>query len=145
MTIEQVRNLLKKGNKYNAVKTPCSHGHIHDSVKEAGRCDELHLLLSLGKITDLEFQKPYLIIPALYKEVALDEVYVSGKKKGQKKTKRECLERAVYYKADFVYYDKELDKTVIEDSKGKRTKDYILKRKLMRHQHCNENTIFIET
>lgn len=145
MTAEEVQKLLKKGNKYNAVKTPCSHGHMHDSVKEAGRCDELHLLLQLGKIADLEFQKPYLIIPALYTEIASNEVYVSGKKKGQRKIKRKCLERAVYYKADFVYYDKELDKTVIEDSKGKRTKDYILKRKLMRHQHCNETTIFIET
>ena len=145
MTKQEIYKLLNGSTKYGAKKSQCSYGHLHDSKKEASRCDELHLLLQSGEISDLELQKSFLIIPALYETVELNETYKIGKQKGQKKTKRVCLEQPAYYKADFVYYDKALGKTVIEDSKGKRTKDYILKRKLMRQQHCNEHTIFIET
>ena len=38
-------------------------------------------------------------------------------------------ERAVNYKADFVYTEN--GKKVVEDCKGVRTKEYIIKRKLM--------------
>lgn len=47
---------------------------------------------------------------------------------------RRCIERAVYYKADFDYLDKD-GKHVVEDTKGFRTKDYIIKRKLMLYRH----------
>lgn len=43
------------------------------------------------------------------------------------------VERAVKYKADFVY--KENGETVVEDTKGVKTKDYIIKRKLMLWVH----------
>lgn len=147
MTPQEFKRLLKgKDNKYNAKKSYCSNGHLHDSLKEAKRCDELHLLLMTGAIADLELQKPYLIIPALYETIECNEVYKVGKLKGQKKTKRRCVEQSAYYKADFVYLDTQTGKTVIEDSKGKRTKDYILKRKLMKHQYCSDGkTVFIET
>ncbi len=39
------------------------------------------------------------------------------------------------YKADFVYYDKTLNKTIIEDVKGMRTPLYKLKKKLIENQH----------
>lgn len=133
-------------NKYSAKKTECRQGHIHDSMKEANRCDELHLLLRAGEITDLEIQKNYLIIPALYETVTLNEVYKTGKRKGQRKTKKVCIEKPATYKADFVYFDKAINKTVIEDSKGVKTKDYILKRKLVKQLYCtNGKTTFIET
>lgn len=133
-------------NKFSAKKTPCNYGHIHDSTKEAKRCNELHLLLRAGQITDLETQKSYLIIPALYGTKTLKETYKKGSLKGQPKVQRICIEQAAFYKADFVYYDKALGKTVIEDSKGMRTKDYILKRKLMKQQYCQDGkTIFTET
>lgn len=133
-------------NKYGAKKTPCACGHLHDSKKEAERCNELQLLLKAGKITDLELQKDYLLIPALYREIDLNEKYKSGKNKGQPKTKRVCEELKVVYRADFVYIDKETGKTVIEDCKGMRTKEYILKRKLMKQLYCQDGgTVFIET
>lgn len=34
-------------------------------------------------------------------------------------------------KADFVYYDNNLKKIIVEDTKGVKTKEYILKRKLL--------------
>lgn len=115
-------------NKFSARKTPCSHGHMHDSKKEAERCDELHFLLRAKKIHSLEIQKPYLLV---------------DKMKYDKPMKNE---RKAEYVADFYYFDNDLQKWVIEDSKGLRTKDYILKRKLIKLMYCQDgNTVFIET
>lgn len=97
------------------------------SKKEANRYTELKLLEKAGKIKDLELQKPYELIPAQHEEST--ETYTKGIHKGEHKTK--LLERAVIYKADFVYIDCEAGKQVIEDTKGFRTPEYILKRKLL--------------
>lgn len=132
-------------SKYGAGKTVCYHGHTHDSRKEAERCNELHILLLSGEIRDLKLQKRYLIIPAIHKTLDTGSVYKKGVRKGQKRYKQVTDERATYYIADFVYFDTKLNKTVIEDTKGMRTKEYILKRKLMKQQYCNDNMIFIET
>lgn len=81
----------------------CFYGGIKfDSQKEARRYAELLILLEAGEIHDLKLQETYLLIPAQYEEISRDE-YVKSK---GKKTKGKCLERAVKYKADFVYYDK---------------------------------------
>lgn len=56
-------------------------------------------------------------------------VYAKGKRKGEVKQGK-ILERRVVYVADFEYYTKQ-GELVVEDAKGVRTKDYILKRKLM--------------
>lgn len=112
-------------SKYKAKKTPCSHGHIHDSKHEAERCDELHLLLAAKEISVLRVQENFELIPAQYK---IEKRY--GKKGQPLKDKRVCLERACNYKADFTYFDKKGD-YIVEDAKGKRTKEYLIKRKLM--------------
>ena len=133
-------------NKYKAKKAVCSAGHVHDSTKEARRCDELHLLQRVGEIDELELQKEYLLIPPLYREIELKERYKAGKNKGQPKIKRVCEEKKVVYKADFVYIDKKTGKIVIEDCKGMRTKEYILKRKLVKQLYCKgDGTVFVET
>lgn len=90
------------------------------SIKERKRGAELELMQRAGIISDLQTQVPYELIPAHYE-------VVNGKRK--------CIERACTYKADFVYYDVENKQLVVEDSKGFRTKDYIIKRKLMLHVH----------
>jgi hypothetical protein len=116
-------------SKYNAKKTQYD-GILFDSKKEARRYRELKLLERAGKISDLELQKVYELIPAQY--ATSTEVYTKGKNKGQLK-RGELLERAVLYKADFKYVD-ENGYTVVEDTKGIRTKEYIIKRKLMLFQ-----------
>lgn len=117
-------------SKYHAKKTPCSYGHVHDSVKEAERCNELHLLLLAGEITDLDTQKEYELIPAQY---CTEERY--SKKTGKRlKDKRVLLEQACVYKADFVYHLKD-GTLVVEDSKGMKTKEYRIKKKLMLWVH----------
>jgi agmatine/peptidylarginine deiminase len=45
------------------------------------------------------------------------------------------LYRACYYIPDFTYFDKRLGKTVYEDTKGMKTKEYLLKRKLLYWRH----------
>lgn len=103
----------------------CEHGHTHDSIKEACRCNALTRMVDAGQISDLEVQKKFVLIPA-------------------EKYKNMKSERKVEYIADFVYFQG--DVKVVEDCKGFRTKDYIIKRKLFKHIYCkDESTIFIET
>lgn len=42
-----------------AKKTPCAHGHTHDSRREAKRCNDLHLMQDQGKIAGLKSQPFY--------------------------------------------------------------------------------------
>lgn len=98
-----------------------------DSLKECRRYSQLRLLEQAGKIKDLQLQKAYELIPAQYEET--EEVYTKGIHKGEHK--RVLLERAVVYKADFVYTNCETGKQVVEDTKGMRTKEYVIKRKLL--------------
>ena len=100
-------------NKYGAQKTK-AFGITFDSKREANRYSELLILQRAGAIKDLERQKEFVLIPAQK---------INGK----------TAERAVLYCADFTYTEN--GKTVVEDVKGFRTKDYILKRKLMLWVH----------
>lgn len=100
----------QKPPKYHAKKVTVG-GKTFDSRKEASRWAELRLLERAGKITELRRQVSYVLIP-----VQRDD---AGK----------LLERACVYKADFVYCKD--GKTIVEDVKGMRTPEYIIKRKLM--------------
>jgi hypothetical protein len=79
------------------------------SRKEATRAEELKLLFHAGQISDLVEQPEFVLVPP------------------------QDGERAVKYRADFGYYEK--GQRVIEDCKGVRTSDYIIKRKLMLFLH----------
>ena len=116
-----VRSSLKGGNKYHAKKTG-----KYDSHKEARRAMILKSMLRSGLISDLREQVPYELIPAQYGECGKD---LKGK------TVKVLLERACRYVADFVYVDVGTGQTIVEDTKGVRTKEYIIKRKLMLAVH----------
>lgn len=109
---------IRTGCKYGARKVEAD-GLVFDSRREYDRWCELKLLERAGEIRNLRRQVPYELIPA----------YWEGEGKNRK-----CIERAVSYRADFVYEDRD-GKTHVQDSKGMRTKEYILKRKLMLHVH----------
>lgn len=106
--------------KYNNRKVKTSDGVLHDSQREANRWAELNLLQRGGYIKNLQRQVKFILVP---KQVE----YVGKKVK--------VLEREVSYIADFVYTDAKTEKTVVEDTKGFRTKDFIIKRKLMLYIH----------
>lgn len=101
------------GGKYRARKVTVD-GITFDSKKEYNRFCELRLLEKAGAITDLRLQVKFELIPTQRR---------FGK----------VVERPVSYKADFVY--EENGETVVEDTKGFKTKDYIIKRKLMLYVH----------
>lgn len=104
-----------------------------DSIKEAERYRQLQLLQRAGKISELQRQVRFELIPAQYEETG--ELYKSGPRKGQPKPGR-CIEHAVAYVADFVYT--ESGRLIVEDTKGIRTKDYIIKRKLFKQLYGDQ-------
>lgn len=87
-------------------------GERFDSCHEAHRWIELRYLEGAGLISDLKRQVAYELIP-------------SQKRDGK------VIERPVKYVADFVY--RQNGHEVVEDAKSPatRTKEYIIKRKLM--------------
>ena len=119
-------------NKYNARKVAVD-GIAFDSVREARRYKELKLMQQAGKISDLRLQVPFELVPALYEHSG--EIYTKGKRKGQPK-RGKCIEKAVIYKADFVYTENGCQ--IVEDAKGVPTKDYIIKRKLFKQIYGKE-------
>lgn len=121
-------NENKPQNKYRAQKVQTQDGTF-DSRKEYKRWCELNLLLRAGVIRDLRRQVRYNLIPAQR------EPDIIGVRGGRKPGK--MLESGVDYIADFVYTDAKSGETVVEDVKGGyvRTKDYVIKRKLMLWVH----------
>ena len=86
------------------------------SIKEAERWKTLRLMERAGNIVGLNRQVKIELVP------------------------KSNLFRAVYYVADFVYFDKKTGKTVYEDVKGVRTDVYKLKKKLLYWRHGIEIT-----
>ncbi len=82
-----------------------------DSKKEARRYQELKLLEKAGYIKELILQPKFLI---------QDRYKKNGK-----------TVRAIYYIADFKYYDLTKSEYIIEDVKGVKTDVYKLKKKLV--------------
>ena len=109
-------------SKYNSKKIKVG-GMVFDSQKEYRRWCELKLLERAGKISKLKRQVPFELVPPQYETV---ERYG---KSGRLKDGKRCAERSVVYVADFVYMHD--GKQVVEDAKGVRTADYVIKRKLM--------------
>ncbi len=112
--------------KYHNIKTKTFDGIKFDSRKEARRWWELKLLERAGDIKDLQRQVKYILIPAQYETIERYSKKGERLKDGAKLIERECS-----YVADFRYVDLRTDETVVEDTKGVKTKDYIIKRKLM--------------
>ena len=100
-------------------------GVTFDSRKEFRRYEELQLLQQAGEIANLRRQVKFVLIPPQREPSQI------GTRGGVKKGK--LLERECAYIADFVYTEN--GKIVVEDTKGLRTKDYIIKRKLMLYVH----------
>lgn len=117
------------GEKYGNQKI-VSDGEVFDSKREYRRWCGLKMLEKEGKISGLERQVKFVLIPAQHEFTG--EYYKRGKHKGEPKPGK-LIEREVSYVADFVYFtDAE---QVVEDCKGMRTKDYVIKRKLMLFRH----------
>lgn len=102
-------------------------GIVFDSKKEYKRYMQLKMLEQGGLITDLQRQVKYVLIPAQREPDTI------GPKGGVKKGK--TIEHEIAYYADFTYTDVETGQTIVEDTKGIKTKEYVLKRKMMLYFH----------
>jgi subtilisin family serine protease len=101
-------NALTDGNvssKYRNKKVEVDNIRF-DSKAEASRYKELKYLEYMGQIENLKLQVPFELIP------------------------KQDGERSCVYIADFVY--DEAGKQVVEDTKGVKTPEYVIKRKLMK-------------
>ncbi|HID70085.1 MAG TPA: DUF1064 domain-containing protein, partial [Desulfobacterales bacterium] len=107
--------MRKKRNKYRNVRCEVN-GIKFDSRKEMKRYSELSVLLRTGLIADLVLQPEFKISSG----GSIDPA--TGRKMAARK-----------YRADFMYFDRTLQKTVVEDVKSSptaRDKTYRLKRQL---------------
>lgn len=100
---------------YNGIK--------FDSKKEMKRYIELKLLEKNGVISNLKLQPKFLLQPS----------YINAENKKIK---------AIYYIADFMYYDNKAKKCIIEDTKGMKTDVYKLKKKIF--EYIYKGRIIIE-
>lgn len=126
---------MKRFSKYNAKRI-----NGYDSQKEAKRAEELKLLQKSGAIRNLKEQTAFILQPNFRDD--------SGK-----------MVRAIKYVADFIYVKTCDNCLMIEDVKGWRTKDYIIKSKILKkhiadgsiREICNDidfdfsNVIFFES
>ena len=109
----------KKSRKYHNLPTervlPNGNVIVFDSKKEAAYFDELLVMQSAGIVRDIRMQVQYLL-QAAYTSAETGERY-----------------RAINYLADFTYDKMENGewKHHVVDVKGRRTKDYVMKRKLL--------------
>lgn len=113
-----------KSSKYGSSKTKVN-GIVFDSRKEARRYQELLLLEKAGAIRDLQRQVKFVLIPTQREP---DTIGVRGGRKKGNLIEKECS-----YYADFVYQENGM--TIVEDTKGMKTPEYIVKRKLMLYIH----------
>ena len=113
--MNQLKEILMqqaRETKYRSQKITVD-GITFDSVKEANRYQELRMLERAGEIRDLQRQVPFVVIPTQRDE--------NGK----------LIEKEVRYVADFTYIEKGKLTRTVEDVKGMRTREYVLKRKML--------------
>lgn len=119
MAVQEVKKRSKYGN-----RKVVRDGIKFDSEREAARFGELKVLQSAGNIRNLRLQVNFTLVEG-YKTI-------EGKRI-----------KPMVYRADFVYEratEPDCNGTVywlreVEDAKGMKTKDYLLKKKLMQDKY----------
>ena len=115
MAVQEVKKRSKYGN-----RKVVRDGIKFDSEREAARFGELKVLQAMGKIRNLRLQANFTLVEGY--------TTIEGRRI-----------KPMVYRADFVYEratDPDRNGTVywlreVEDAKGAKTKDYLLKKKLM--------------
>ncbi len=105
---------MNRRSKYGNRKTEID-GYTFASIAESLRYQELKLMLHAGEIGNLFLQPRY----ELQSSFALD-----GKRV-----------RAIYYVADFEYWDNDLGELITEDVKGVETAVFKLKHKMFKRRY----------
>nr|DAZ47946.1 MAG TPA: Endonuclease [Caudoviricetes sp.] len=119
MAVQEVKKRSKYGN-----RKVVRDGIKFDSEREAARFGELKVLRAMGKIRDLRLQVNFTLVEGY--------TTIEGKRI-----------KPMVYRADFTYErvtEPDCNGTVrwlheVEDVKGMKTKDYLLKKKLMQDKY----------
>lgn len=119
-------NKSKYGAKKQTITNSDGSVITFDSMKEMRRYIELRYMEQAGLISDLQRQVKFVLIPAQR------EPDTVGKRGGVIKGK--TIEKEVSYIADFTYTDEE-GRFIVEDVKGVKTPEYVIKRKMMLYFH----------
>lgn len=116
---------LDLAQRYANEAHPAAEVVVFDSVHEYNVFKDLFARQRAGEISELSRQVVFRLLPNQY-ETSCNE---------RGKTVRKLIERKVNYTADFVY--REGGRLVVVDAKSKatRTRDYIIRRKLMLYIH----------
>lgn len=102
----------EKPSKFGNRRAQSSDGKWFDSIRERNRYEELRLLEKQGLISHLECQPKFRFEIDGRNVVSRSARYPNG--------------RQLYWKGDFAYFDGK--HRVVEDAKGFRTKEFILKK-----------------
>lgn len=119
MAVQEVKKRSKYGN-----RKVVRDGIKFDSEREAARFAELKVLRAMGRIRDLRLQANFTLVEG-YTTIEGERI------------------KSMVYRADFVYEratGPDCNGTVhwlreVEDAKGVKTKDYLLKKKLMQDKY----------
>ena len=119
MAVQEVKKRSKYGN-----RKVVRDGIKFDSEREAARFGELKVLRAMGKIRDLRLQANFTLVEG-YKTIEGERI------------------KPMVYRADFTYEratEPDIAGVVrwlreVEDAKGAKTKDYLLKKKLMQDKY----------
>ena len=112
--------------KYKNKKVKSYDGLVFDSKKELLRWNVLQAMEEAGEIENLQRQVKFVLIPTQREPSTI------GKRGAIHQGK--VIEKECFYVADFVY-DLPTGERIVEDTKGFKTKDYVIKRKLMLYVH----------
>ena len=96
-------------------------GMKFDSKREYNRWMELQIMEKAGLISNLQRQVPFELIPKQKVNIQKGTGHIT------------VSERSVKYIADFVYMQD--GRKVVEDTKGLRTPEYVIKRKLLLYRY----------
>lgn len=119
MAVQEVKKRSKYGN-----RKVVRDGIKFDSEREAARFTELKVLQAMGRIRDLRLQANFTLVEG-YMTIEGERI------------------KPMVYRADFTYEraaEPDCNGTVhwlreVEDAKGAKTKDYLLKKKLMQDKY----------
>lgn len=107
----KTKNMIRSKYKNQKIEL---EGKKFDSKAEAQMYLTLKQMQENGDIQDLKTQMSFTLIPS--------QTVITGEKL-----------QSVRYRADFVFFDKRMNRLRILDCKGFKTKDYIIKKKLFAH------------
>jgi hypothetical protein len=118
MTIEEYRESIKKNkaSKYKNKKTECLLHHLHDSKFEASHCDKLLFLVRAKEIISYEIQKRF--------PLHVNHFFICN------------------HIVDFLVHLED-DQMRVEETKGAKTKDWVIKKKLFEAIYPNIKYVVI--